>query len=185
MILLYCVGFGNLRRRKRNLNHGEEEEMREKAQLSNRVIAALIDGLIAWVFVVIPVIGGIVSVVYILLKDAILYQITKDEQWKNKSIGKKIMSLEVQSLAGETIDFALSAKRNITITLGNFIAIIPLIGWIIGPIVAMILVIIELVLLLSDNRGQRLGDRWAKTTVVSTVVGATTVDVKPKDPSIS
>ena len=42
----------------------------QKADLFPRFIAALIDGVIGWVFVVIPIVGPIISSLYILLKDA-------------------------------------------------------------------------------------------------------------------
>ena len=138
----------------------------QKADLFSRFIAALIDGVIGWVFVVIPIVGPIISSLYILLKDALPYQILKEDKWKNKSFGKEIMDLEVSYNQGDLVDTNISAKRNIPLTIGSFIAIIPVLGWVIGPIVGLVFAIIELVLIFTDNKRQRLGDRWAGTTVI-------------------
>jgi len=62
---------------------------------------------------------------------------------------------------------AVSAKRNIPLSIGSLIAIIPIIGWVLGPIIAIVFSIVELVLFLSDEKGQRFGDRWANTQVIS------------------
>src|SRR5690554_5163637 len=137
----------------------------KKADLFPRFVAALIDGVIGWVFVIIPVIGAIISVLYLLFKDGILHQITKQDQWKNKSIGKKIMNLEVKRLDGGVVDLAVSAKRNIPLAVGSFIAILPVIGWVIGPVVGLVFVIIELALVVNDAQGRRMGDRWGNTLV--------------------
>jgi len=96
-----------------------------------------------------------------------MYQITKDAQWRNKSIGKKIMNLKVIRLDGGIVDPTVSAKRNVPLAIGSVIAIIPILGWALGPLVAMVFAIIELVLFLSDEKGQRFGDRWANTQVIS------------------
>ena len=141
--------------------------MNEKAQLATRVLAAVIDSAIGWVVVAIPVLGGIVSTLYLLLKDGLMFQITNDLEWKNKSIGKKIMGIEVETEDGSTVDLAASARRNIPLAIGSVIAIIPVLGWVIGPLVAMILGIVEIVLVLTDPEGRRLGDRLAKTRVIT------------------
>lgn len=140
--------------------------MKRSAELAPRIVAALIDALIGWVVVVIPILGGIVSVLYLLLKDGIMFQLLKTDEWKNKSIGKKIMNIEVETADGSPVDLALSAKRNIPLSIGSFLAIIPVIGWIFGPMVAMIFAVIEIVLVLTDSERRRLGDKWANTRVV-------------------
>ncbi len=138
----------------------------QRADLFPRFIAALIDGVIGWVFIVIPFVGPIISSLYILLKDALPYQVLKEDKWKNKSFGKHIMDLEISYNDGDLIDTTISARRNIPLTIGSFIAIIPVLGWVIGPIVGLIFAIIELLLVITDDKSQRLGDRWAGTTVI-------------------
>ncbi len=140
--------------------------MGEKAETSKRVLAALIDALIGWVVVFIPVIGALIGALYLLFKDAAPYQVMKQDEWKNKSVGKKLMGIEVETTDGSVVDLATSAKRNIPLTIGTFIAIIPVLGWIIGPLVALVLGIIELILVLTDKDGRRIGDRFGETRVV-------------------
>ncbi len=138
-----------------------------KADLVKRFLAALIDGVIASVPGVIPVIGPIVGAAYILTKDAVVYELTQNEDFRNRSIGKKIMNLEVALVGGEgTIDWAISIKRNIPLAIGMVIAIIPIVGWILGAIAALIIGAIEIILVLTDASGRRLGDKFGETQVI-------------------
>ncbi|MFN2341294.1 MAG: RDD family protein [Halanaerobium sp.] len=140
--------------------------MNQKAEVFPRFLAFMIDGLIAWIPVFIPFLGAIFGSLYLLFKDGLMYQITKKDEWKNKSIGKKIMNIEIISLDEQVIDLSISAKRNLPLTIGNFIAIIPVIGWVIGPILALVLALVELIIFMTDEDGRRLGDKWAKTQVI-------------------
>lgn len=137
-----------------------------KADLFKRIIASLIDGVIASVLIYVPVLGGIVSTIYMLIKDTIAYEVTKNPDFKNRSVGKKIMGLEVISLDGQDIDWTISLKRNLPIAIGSVLSIVPIIGWILGGIIGFIISIIEVILVLTDGRGRRLGDKWANTQVV-------------------
>ncbi|WP_296970223.1 RDD family protein [Tepidanaerobacter sp. EBM-38] len=147
----------------------------KKADLFKRFLAALIDGIIASLLIYIPILGAIVSTVYLLTKDAIAFEITKNADFKNRSIGKKIMGLEVVSLEGKDIDWTISVKRNLPIAIGSAFGIVPILGWIIGSIVGLVLMVVEIVLAVTDNDGRRLGDRWANTQV------AESQDLKEKD----
>lgn len=131
-----------------------------------RVVAVFIDGLIVWVVALVPVIGGLIGAAYMLTRDTLMYSLTQQEEWKNRSIGKKLMGLEVVMLDGGELDWADSAKRNLTLTIGSIISIIPVIGWFLGFVLALVLGIIELVLTLTDDAGRRYGDRWAGTQVI-------------------
>lgn len=147
----------------------------KKADLFKRFLAALIDGIIASLLIYIPILGAIVSTVYLLTKDAIAFEITKNADFKNRSIGKKIMGLEVVSLEGKDIDWTISVKRNLPIAIGSAFGIVPILGWIIGSIVGFALMVVEIVLAVTDNDGRRLGDKWANTQV------AESQDLKEKD----
>lgn len=138
-----------------------------KADIFRRFIAFLIDGIIASILIYVPILGGIVSTVYTLTKDVIVYEITKNPDFKNRSIGKKIMGLDVASLDGKDLNWEISIKRNLTLAIGSVCSIVPIIGWIIGAILGFIISIIEIVLVFSDNKGRRLGDKLANTQVVS------------------
>lgn len=138
----------------------------KKADLFKRFIALLIDNIIASLLIYIPVLGALVSTVYLLTKDAIAFEITKKPDFKNRSVGKKIMGLEVVSFDGADIDWTISVKRNLPLAIGSAFAIVPIIGWVLGGIIGCIMVIVEAVLVITDDKGRRLGDRWANTQVV-------------------
>ncbi|MGM0420820.1 MAG: RDD family protein [Bacillota bacterium] len=137
-----------------------------KADLFARAAAAIIDGVVGGVLVSVPLVGFLASAAYLLLKDGLIYQINGQEEWKNRSIGKKVMKLEVLYFEGDLVDLTVSARRNIPLAIGSIIGIIPVLGWVIGPIIGMIMAIIELVMVLTDESGRRLGDNWAGTQVV-------------------
>lgn len=141
--------------------------MKQTAGLGSRVIAAIIDSGIGWVLaLVVPVVGSVLSTAYLLVKDAVVYHFIKDEDWRNRSIGKKLMNLELETPDDRTVDFTTSIVRNIPLSIGSLIAIFPVLGWLVGPAVALIIGIIELVLLITDPERRRLGDRLGSTKVV-------------------
>ena len=137
-----------------------------KAELLKRFVAALIDGVISLIPAVVPIIGGVIGVVYDLTKDGLVFSLTRDDQWKNVSIGKKVMGIKVVRVDGSDITVADSVKRNITLAAGSIIAIVPVIGWVVGSVVGALLGILEIILVLVDPDGRRLGDKLAGTWVV-------------------
>lgn len=139
-----------------------------KADLGKRFVAALIDGVIAGILtVVIPILGGLLGAAYTLTKDALMFQLTKDAQWKNRSVGKKVMGLQVVNLGSGDVDMTISLKRNVTLAIGSLLAAIPLLGLLVAPLVGGVLGLIEIVLVLTDAAGRRLGDKWANTQVIA------------------
>lgn len=137
-----------------------------KADLVKRVLASLVDGAVAWVISFVPIIGALVGTAYTLTKDAIMFEVTKQGEWQNRSLGKKLFNLEVTARDGGNVDLMTSVKRNIPLALGTLLMIVPVIGWVVGPLVALVFGIIEIVLVVTDKRGVRMGDRWAGTQVV-------------------
>jgi uncharacterized RDD family membrane protein YckC len=137
-----------------------------KADLFKRFLAALVDGIIAGIPGFIPVVGALVGAAYVLTKDALVYELVRDPAWKNRSIGKKLLGLEVVNLGGGDVDLAGSARRNVTLAIGTLLGAVPLVGWVAGTGVGTILGLVESVLVLADPRGRRLGDRIANTQVV-------------------
>jgi uncharacterized RDD family membrane protein YckC len=137
-----------------------------KADLTKRFIAALIDGIIGAVLsflvgLAVPFVGGILGAAYILLKDGL------DIEFMDKrSIGKKVMKLRPIRLDGGTMDINTSIMRNWPLAVGSIISIIPILGWVFGPLAAIVFGIIELVLVLTDPEGRRLGDKFAGTRVI-------------------
>ncbi len=134
-----------------------------------RFVAALIDSLVAWIPArVIPMIGGLIGAAYMLTKDALVFELTKDAQWKNRSIGKKLMGLQVVSVEGRDVDMALSVRRNVIFAIGPVLSVVPVLGWVVGGVVGGVLGLIECLLVLADPSGRRLGDKLADTQVIAT-----------------
>ena len=134
-----------------------------------RIIAFVIDALVSMVVGFIPFFGGIIGALYMLLRDALPI-----EALEYKSVGKKLLNLSVVNIKDPTtkIDYATSAKRNWMFALGPlmmFFLFIPILGWIIDFLIGLallVLVIIEIIKIFSDEKGIRLGDKMAGTMVV-------------------
>lgn len=110
--------------------------------IGRRFVSSMLDLLLAFTLgYIVPVLGPILFVVYFLCKDAFPF-------FNSQSIGKKLLQIKVvkadtqQSLQG---DYSASIFRSITLLIPG-------------------LNLIELVLLFSNR--ERLGDKWAGTTVV-------------------
>jgi uncharacterized RDD family membrane protein YckC len=138
-----------------------------KADLAKRFIAALIDGLLAGGVSLIPFIGGIIGAAYILVRDGL-----ELEFMDRRSIGKKLLKLRPVRADGQPMDPEASIKRNITLCIGAVGAIfwvIPILGWIIAillGLVGLVVAVIEMVLVLTDPQGMRMGDKLAGTRVI-------------------
>lgn len=147
-----------------------------KANLGNRFVAYILDGLIcmglsipALIFYAIGMSRATTnyydvtdyshSVIFFLL--AILeyliplgYTLIKDGIGEGQSLGKRIMHIKVIKIADSSkCTMGTSVLRNLV---GNFISCLPIIGWLIEPI---------MVLATSDRR--RIADRVAGTMVVN------------------
>ena len=140
-----------------------------KADPVKRIIAFIIDAVASMIVGLIPLVGGIIGALYMLLRDALPI-----EALEYKSIGKKLLKLSVVNTEAPSskVDYAISAKRNWMFALGPimlFFMFIPILGWIIDillGIALLILVIIEIVKIFTNEKGQRLGDKMAGTMVI-------------------
>lgn len=138
----------------------------EKADLSKRFLAALIDGVIAAAVGWIPGLGGILAAGYMLARDGVDHELMP-----RRSIGKKAMGLAPVRVDGRPMDLETSARRNWMFALGgltSLLLVIPIIGWLLMiPVLlaALALSVTEVVLVLTDGQGRRLGDRMAGTVV--------------------
>jgi len=134
-----------------------------------RIIAFVIDAVVSMIIGIIPVVGGIIGALYMLLRDALPI-----DALDYQSVGKKLLKLSVVNVEdpGAKIDYAASAKRNWMFALGPimlFFAFIPIVGWIIDillGIALLILLITEIVKIFSHEKGIRLGDKTAGTMVI-------------------
>lgn len=138
-----------------------------KADVGKRFIAAIIDGLIAGVLSLIPIVGGIAGAAYMLVRDGL-----DVDFMKNRSLGKKLMKLRPLHLDGRPVGIEASVRRNWMFGIGALTAVlvyIPILGWILIPIVVLIALAIgiyEIYLVLTDAEGRRWGDRLADTKVI-------------------
>lgn len=112
------------------------------APIGRRFASTMLDFLLAFTMgYVIPIIGPILFVVYFLCKDAFPF-------FNSQSVGKKLLQIKVvdaKSQQGIQGDYPASIFRSITLLIPG-------------------LNLVELVLLISNR--ERLGDKWAGTTVV-------------------
>lgn len=138
-----------------------------KADTGKRVIAAVIDCIVAAVLNAVPTIGGLVAAAYWLVRDGLDISFMD-----HRSIGKKVMKLRPVRLDGRPMNIETSARRNWMFALGGvvwFLKYIFILGWLlIGPVLlaAIVLGVYELYRVLSDPEGRRLGDTMAGTKVV-------------------
>ncbi|GEM_PF-361026 len=133
-----------------------------------RFVAFLIDAVAVAVIGLVPVIGGLAGIAYMLFRDGL-----DIEFMQRRSLGKKLMKLTVVRADGQPMDLAASARRNWPLVFGSLAQIlifIPVIGWILLPfalIAGAVFVIIEIVRVLTNPEGKRLGDGYAGTRVIT------------------
>jgi len=133
---------------------------RSRELIGPRAAAYLIDllpALVISVVGVVPLVGqliaGLLLGCYWLLRDI-----------TGASLGKLLLGLRVSRDDGTQSTVGARIGRNIPLTLGPFLVAIPLIGYIIGPPVALISLVVEVILLMTQ--GSRLGDKIARTAVM-------------------
>lgn len=130
----------------------------QKGSVLKRILARVVDGLVAWAFaLVLPPVGILVGLMYLAVADGIQ---------KGQSLGKMVFGLEVVTSDGTPCDLKNSIYRNIPFELALLFAAIPLLGWILLIIAGIPILLIELWLVIADHDGHRLGDRVAGTTVI-------------------
>ena len=116
------------------------------ASVADRFLARLIDtSAITLISLIIPFIGAIVGLVYLLIMDALPFL-------NGQSLGKRLMKIRVVDAESEkpiTEDYSKAALRSI-------------------PFIIPIFFIVDGLMVLSDDR-KRFGDKWAKTKVIKEV----------------
>ncbi|OGW32838.1 MAG: hypothetical protein A2X59_08495 [Nitrospirae bacterium GWC2_42_7] len=133
----------------------EMSEEQRRAGLLFRAVAKILDFiLIAAVMEIIPKAGFFAGIAYILLSDGL---------FDGRSIGKKIIKLQViSSTDNMPCTFKDSILRNSTLAVGFGLSIVPWVGWIFFVIVLAF----EFILILGSKEKKRLGDEIAKTLVL-------------------
>jgi len=128
-----------------------------KVEVSTRLIAAVIDAVCSSVVGVIPIIGPLIGFAYMLIKDGL---------FEGQSLGKKVMKLQVVTSDGSQADFMVSVRRNAIFAVPILLMIIPVLGWVLAPIISLVIITIEVMKVVNEPKGRRLGDNWAASQVI-------------------
>lgn len=135
-----------------------------------RFLAFLIDGIAVGLVGLVPVIGGLAGIAYVLFRDGL-----DVDAMRHRSLGKKLMKLRVVREDGAPMDPMTSVRRNWPLAFGSltqFLVFIPVIGWLLIPFVLIagaVFVIVEIVKVLTATDGRRWGDSLAATRVVTSI----------------
>jgi len=116
----------------------------EPASIGNRILAYLIDGIVIIPLYIIPILGPLAAIAYMLTRDALPFL-------DGQSIGKKVMKLRVvSSETGKpmTNDYGAVVVRTIVLSIPLF-------------------VFVELYMMNKNSDNSRLGDEWSKTKVIT------------------
>jgi uncharacterized RDD family membrane protein YckC len=133
-----------------------------KADIGKRALAAIVDIVISYVIGLIPVIGWLIGAAYMALRDGFTF-----EPVDGQSLGKKLVNVRaVVASTGQRCDYMLSIKRNLPFIIPMIFMVIPVIGWLIGAILWVVAIVIEVILVITDENGERIGDKIAGTRVV-------------------
>lgn len=99
------------------------------------------------------IIAGLLLVPYWLLRDI-----------TGASLGKLLLGTRVMGKDGQEASVGARILRNLPLAVGPAFFIIPVLGYLIGPPIALLAILIEAILVVTQ--GERLGDRLAGTVVV-------------------
>lgn len=131
--------------------------MNTRANMLNRIIAKGIDFIIAGaLFEIIPKIGYFAGMSYLLICDGL---------FEGRSVGKRIIGLKVvlqETRNDNACTFRESVIRNFPFAVGYILMMLPLIGF----IFPVIILLLEGLLMIGDEKGMRFGDEIAKTQVI-------------------
>jgi len=138
-----------------------------KVSVINRVAAKLIDIVIVIAAAaILPYpLGPLLGFLYSLFGDGL-----NQGPFRGQSVGKRVMKLQVvnvhRSGGGRPATFRDSALRNAPVGVATFFAIIPVWGWLILGLIGLPLMAMEIYLMLSVEKGHRLGDVMGDTEVI-------------------
>ena len=131
-----------------------------RAQRGLRIAGYLIDllpalfvGLVGLIPIVGIILAGLVLAPYWLLRDV-----------GGASLGKLVLGMRVTRKDGSPATIGARILRNLPLAVGPALLTIPFAGYVLGPSVATVTLLVEMLLL--HVQGDRLGDRLAGTTVM-------------------
>jgi len=130
----------------------------QPASVGDRILATLIDGVVAWCFVILLSVlisslgvhvGTTISI--LLFTPYLFYHLLSEIFMDGQSIGKRAMNIKVVKLDGSQP------------TLGSY-----LLRWLLRPVDVFFFGAVAMITISASQKGQRLGDIAAGTSVVST-----------------
>jgi uncharacterized RDD family membrane protein YckC len=127
----------------------------QKADLTTRVIAGLVDLLLVIGLARLPDVLGFLSAGgYILVRDGL---------FDGRSIGKKLIGLRILATEGSAPApiFRESIIRNVSLFVVYVLFLVPYAGWVLGPLALGV----EGLTAIGDEHGMRIGDMLARTRV--------------------
>ncbi len=139
-----------------------------------RLVARLIDGLLVSVVTFIMsfligivlggIVGGFISAV-VALAIGLAYEVVLTTQM-GATLGKKIFNMKIVTESGGAADQALIIKRSVPWIVVAAIAIIPIIGGLISLLAGVVLVIVSIVFIFTDDQRRSVYDKAGATLVV-------------------
>ncbi|MFI5304766.1 MAG: RDD family protein [Nitrospiria bacterium] len=130
------------------------EAVYPKAVVLHRVIAKLIDFLLIEVLKQFPPVGIYIGITYLLIADGL---------FQGKSVGKKLVGLQTYiPHKKKQASFKESIIRNVPILIAYLFLFVPFVGWVLFSVV----IGFELLLMIGNEKGLRIGDEMAHTQVV-------------------
>lgn len=124
------------------------------------IVLGAIFGLIPFLnIILVPLIGLLV-----IPAVAVTYHLLRDSLINGRSAGKHLLKMRVMSKDGSPAPMKARVLRNILFALPLVFMILPIIGHLIGGLLAFAVMVTEVIVLLST--GERVGDKIANTVVV-------------------
>lgn len=129
----------------------------DKATVFERYFGYLLEVFPLILLSLIPVIGGILTTVYVVFRDS----------FDGRSVGKLILKTRVVRLEdNQPASFRESALRNFPLAISFFLTILPFVGHIFAAIVGTVVFVLEAISIATNKDRRRLGDKLAGTIVV-------------------
>ncbi len=137
-----------------------------RADRITRAVAGFVDILLIIGLARLPDVLGFLSATgYILIRDGL---------FDRRSIGKKLIGLQVASSedTGSPVTYRESIIRNVPFAAAYILFLIPYAGWVLGSL----MVGMECLVAIGDERGMRIGDLLARTIVVQDAAKSVAMD---------
>jgi len=85
---------------------------------------------------------------------------------RGQTVGKMLLGLKIVTRDGTPVDYNVAIKRHMPSIVGRAVYIIPIIGWLIGPLILLGVAIANTAMVFQNN--ESLYDKLGNTMVIST-----------------